>query len=82
MVLFFLGASTYLVILVFDWFFYSWLIGLQNVFFLPFYFQAVHGHSPVASGVDFIPLMLSEMVALIITGAVVKQWGHYVSFLL
>lgn len=39
----------------------------------------MHGISPVSSGVNFIPLMLTEMVALVIIGAVVKQWGHYVS---
>ncbi|KAL9605494.1 MAG: hypothetical protein Q9179_001300 [Wetmoreana sp. 5 TL-2023] len=50
-----------------------------NVFFLPFYFQAVKGLDPVPSGVDIIPLLASEMVALIITGACVKAWGHYIS---
>lgn len=48
------------------------------MFFLPFYFQAVLGVGPIASGVDFIPLMLSEIVALIAVGAIVKQWGYYV----
>lgn len=79
MVLFFLGASTYLVSMP--------LVppgklmnkpNLQNVFFLPFYFQAVRGVGPIASGVDFIPLLLSQMVALIAVGAIVKQWGYYV----
>lgn len=51
------------------------------MFFLPFYFQAVQGVGPIASGVDFIPLMLSEMVALIAVGAIVKQWGYYVEIL-
>ncbi|KAI2829144.1 hypothetical protein CBS63078_6366 [Aspergillus niger] len=67
MVLFFLGGSTYLP---------------QDTYFLPFYFEAVHGISPVSSGVNFIPLMLTEMVALVIIGAVVKQWGHYVPYIL
>ncbi|RAL08035.1 MDR family MFS transporter [Aspergillus homomorphus CBS 101889] len=53
-----------------------------DTYFLPFYFEAVHGISPVSSGVNFIPLMLSEMVALILIGAVVKQWGHYVPYIL
>ncbi|PYI05540.1 MFS general substrate transporter [Aspergillus sclerotiicarbonarius CBS 121057] len=53
-----------------------------DTYFLPFYFEAVHGISPVSSGVNFIPLMLSEMVALIVIGAVVKQWGHYVPYIL
>ena len=33
---------------------------------------------PTASGEDFIPLLLSEMVALIIIGVIVKTWGYYV----
>ncbi|PYH50690.1 MDR family MFS transporter [Aspergillus niger CBS 101883] len=53
-----------------------------DTYFLPFYFEAVHGISPVSSGVNFIPLMLTEMVALVIIGAVVKQWGHYVPYIL
>lgn len=77
MVLFFLGASTYLVsrqvkLLVLC------LIRLKNVFFLPFYFQAVKGESPIASGEDIIPFLASQLVALIVVGAVVKTWGHYV----
>lgn len=38
----------------------------------------MQGFSPIASGVDFIPLLLSEMVALIAVGAVVRIWGYYV----
>ncbi len=32
----------------------------------------------MTSGVQFIPLFLSQMVALIVTGAVVTRWGYYV----
>ncbi|KAJ5733723.1 MFS general substrate transporter, partial [Penicillium malachiteum] len=48
-------------------------------YYLPFYFEAVRGISAVTSGVNFIPLMLSQMVSLVIIGAVVKECGHYVS---
>lgn len=79
MVLFFLGASTYLVSTsFFKSHKHMTKPSLQNVFFLPFYFQAVRGVGPIASGVDIIPLMLSEMVALVAVGAIVKQWGYYV----
>ncbi|KND94612.1 putative HC-toxin efflux carrier TOXA [Tolypocladium ophioglossoides CBS 100239] len=50
-------------------------------FFLPFWFQAVKGLSPVDTGVDFIPLLLSQMIALVVVGAVVKQFGSYVPYM-
>ncbi|KAJ5738157.1 MFS general substrate transporter [Penicillium malachiteum] len=53
-----------------------------DTYFLPFYFEAVHGISPTSSGVNFIPLMLPEMIILIIIGAAVKQWGYYVPYIL
>ncbi|KAI1074868.1 MFS general substrate transporter [Whalleya microplaca] len=53
-----------------------------NVFFLPFWFQGVRGLSPVTTGVDFIPLLLSQIVFLIITGGIVKQFGHYIPYML
>ncbi|RYP77925.1 hypothetical protein DL769_003298 [Monosporascus sp. CRB-8-3] len=53
-----------------------------NVFFLPFWFQGVKGLSPVTTGVDFIPLLLSQIVFLIITGGIVKTFGHYIPFMI
>ncbi len=35
----------------------------------------------MTTGVDFIPLLLSQLIALIIVGAVVKQFGHYVPYM-
>jgi len=32
----------------------------------------------IASGEDLIPVLLSEIVALIGIGAVIKSWGYYV----
>lgn len=84
LVLFFLGASQYVVSqkspppsLVLTQI--GLTVPLQNVFFLPFYFQAVRGVDPVTTGVRFIPLLLPMIVTLIVIGAVVKQWGQYVS---
>lgn len=34
------------------------------------------------SGVRLIPLFLPQMVSLIIFGAVVTRWGHYVPYIL
>ncbi|KAI9878025.1 MAG: hypothetical protein M1830_002145 [Pleopsidium flavum] len=50
-------------------------------FYIPFWFQAVQGVEPITSGIRFIPLFLAQMVALIITGAVVTQWGYYVPYM-
>lgn len=81
MILFFLGGAIYLVAILKSFSMLRKSLDLiisQDSYFLPFYFEAVRGISPVSSGVNFIPLMLSQMVALIITGAIVKQWGYYV----
>lgn len=49
-----------------------------DTFYLPFYFQAVQLVDPLTTGVRIIPLMVSQMVALILTGAIVTAWGYYV----
>ncbi|KAF2194761.1 MFS general substrate transporter [Zopfia rhizophila CBS 207.26] len=53
-----------------------------NSFFLPFYFQAVHGIAPVDSGVDVIPYLLPQTVAIAVVSVFVKQWGYYVPYML
>ncbi|KAM7202702.1 putative HC-toxin efflux carrier [Rhypophila sp. PSN 637] len=53
-----------------------------NALFLPFYFQAVRGQTPVQTGVAFIPLLLPQLVGLIVVGAIVKIYGHYVPYML
>ncbi|KAM7211072.1 Major facilitator superfamily domain containing protein [Rhypophila decipiens] len=50
-------------------------------FYLPFWFQAVKGLDPVATGVDFTAFTVPQIVALIAVGALVKQYGHYVSYM-
>ncbi|KAG6356246.1 hypothetical protein INS49_015633 [Diaporthe citri] len=52
-----------------------------NVFFLPFWFQGVKSISPVSTGVDFIPLLLPQLISLIIVGAIVKRFGYYVPYM-
>ena len=49
-----------------------YLMLLSECVFLPYSFRAVKGVSPTASGEDLTPLLLCEMVALIVTGAIVK----------
>ncbi|KAF2837772.1 MFS general substrate transporter [Patellaria atrata CBS 101060] len=49
-----------------------------NPFFLSFYFQAVRGVGQIDAGVDLIPILLSQIVAMVVVGTIVKIWGHYV----
>jgi hypothetical protein len=51
---------------------------LQNTFYIPFWYQSVQGVDAVTSGVRMIPFALSQVVALIGTGALVAKTGHYV----
>ncbi|KAL8753064.1 MAG: hypothetical protein Q9199_005309 [Rusavskia elegans] len=62
---------------------FSFFIHMSNYldgYYLPFYFQAAQGVSASTSGVRFIALALPEVVAIVITGALVTKTGHYVDF--
>ncbi len=48
------------------WFFFGAMMVYS--YYLPIYFQAVKGTSPLASGVDVLPLIISQMIASIIAG--------------
>lgn len=45
---------------------------------MPYYFQAVQGADAVHSGVDLIAVFIPQMLAVIVTSALVTQWGYYV----
>lgn len=47
---------------------------------MPFYFQAVQDVSATASGVRLIAMVLPEILAVMIAGALVTVVGYYVSF--
>ena len=53
----------------------------QISFYIPFYFQVVQGVGPIAAGIRLIPLMLPQMVALLVAGAVVTTFGYYVGLI-
>ncbi|KAL2153675.1 hypothetical protein VTH82DRAFT_4830 [Thermothelomyces myriococcoides] len=46
-------------------------------YFLPFWFQAIHGDSPVTSAVHMLPSIISNIVALITFGSLVREF-HYI----
>ena len=79
-VLFFLGASTYIASFTSSAYSDSvtWLMRSQNNFYIPFWFQGVQGTDAITSGIRFLPLILPQMIALIVTGAIVTKYGHYV----
>jgi hypothetical protein len=45
--------------------------------YLPIFFQAVRHHTAARSGIDIIPYMLTMVLSLILSAAVVKKSGHY-----
>jgi hypothetical protein len=49
--------------------------------YLPLWFQAVKGTSAYRSGIDTIPLVLSLVVASIMTGAATTKTGYYMPWL-
>ncbi|KAF2663635.1 MFS general substrate transporter [Microthyrium microscopicum] len=54
---------------------------LTTVLYIPIWFQAIKGTSPVKSGIDTIPMILSLVVASIGSGAIVHRVGYYTQFL-
>ncbi|KFG87985.1 putative efflux pump antibiotic resistance protein [Metarhizium anisopliae] len=55
---------------------------LLAMYFLPIWFQAVKGASPVKSGVMNIPMLLSVVIFTVTSGAIVSSWGYYTPFII
>ncbi|KAI1106629.1 MFS general substrate transporter [Jackrogersella minutella] len=51
---------------------------LMTVYYLPLWFQVVKGVSAVHSGIDTLPLVLSLVVASIVSGGLTQVIGYYV----
>ncbi|KAJ7636474.1 major facilitator superfamily domain-containing protein [Roridomyces roridus] len=51
-------------------------------FYLPLWFQAIHGVSAVHSGIDNLPIILSVVVASLVAGAVITVHGYYTPWML
>lgn len=52
---------------------------IQTLYYIPFYFQSAQLVSPTVSGVRGIPLGVSQIAGVVLTGAIVSMTGHYVS---
>jgi hypothetical protein len=50
------------------------------IYFIPIWFQAVMGVSALQSGIDNIPLILSNAVAVIASGFAISKIGYYMPF--
>ncbi|KAI9647129.1 hypothetical protein NHQ30_005131 [Ciborinia camelliae] len=48
-----------------------------EIYFLPVYFQAVHGSSPARSGIQLLPTVINLMVFAGVGGAIMEKWGRY-----
>ncbi|KAL1896746.1 hypothetical protein Sste5346_004378 [Sporothrix stenoceras] len=51
------------------------------VYYLPLWFQAIQGVSPVSSAVHLLPMLLGMLVATVGTGFTVSRLGYYTPFL-
>ncbi|KAF7159165.1 hypothetical protein CNMCM6106_006298 [Aspergillus hiratsukae] len=50
------------------------------IYYLPIYFQAIKGASPMMSGVDLLPNILSQLVGTLFSGVAVTKMGYYLPF--
>lgn len=48
---------------------------------VPIWFQAIKGASAVKSGIMNLPMLLSVVIASIVSGAAVTTFGHYIPFI-
>ncbi|KAL4767534.1 major facilitator superfamily domain-containing protein [Aspergillus nidulans var. acristatus] len=49
-------------------------------YYVPIYFQAVRDDSALMSGVNFLPYILGQLVAAVITGVLIGRLGYYLPF--
>ena len=47
------------------------------IYYVPLWFQAIKGVSAVQSGIDSIPMVLSLVLAAIMSGAIITNTGYY-----
>ncbi|OQE30844.1 hypothetical protein PENFLA_c002G07449 [Penicillium flavigenum] len=56
-------------------------IYLIFTYYIPIYYQAGRHHSATKSGVDLLPLMLSVVISIVVSGQLVGRYGRYWQFL-
>ncbi|KAI1384344.1 MFS general substrate transporter [Hypoxylon trugodes] len=50
---------------------------ITSLYWLPVWFQAIKGANALRSGVMILPLILSQLVASVVSGALVQKTGYY-----
>ncbi|KAL8676292.1 MAG: hypothetical protein Q9186_007179 [Xanthomendoza sp. 1 TL-2023] len=61
--------------------FYMFCVGANFftfVYFLPIWFQGVRGRSALDSGIDTLPILLSQTICVVLGGVIVSLTGHYI----
>ena len=54
--------------------------GFVLIYYLPIYFQAIQGVSAVTSAVHTLPIIIAQLLATFVTGALTSRIGHYMPF--
>ena len=52
------------------------------IYFIPIYFQAIKGTTALQSGIDNLPLILSNVILAVGSGVLVSKWGYVNPFIL
>lgn len=63
----------------------TFCIGAQMmifIYFLPIWFQAIHGLSAMDSGIRLLPLVLGMVVSSVVAGVLTSRIGYYTPFLI
>lgn len=55
---------------------------MSVIYFLPIYFQAIKGSTPIESGIQILPMIFATVVASITAGIATQKLGYYVPFML
>ncbi|KAF1994638.1 major facilitator superfamily, general substrate transporter [Amniculicola lignicola CBS 123094] len=55
---------------------------LVITYYIPLFFQALKGFSPLDSGLASLPLLLSMVIGAVAAGGLVQRFGHYAPFMI
>lgn len=50
------------------------------IYYLPIWFQAIHGVDAIQSGIDNLPLILAQVLGTIVAGGMTTKIGYYMPF--
>jgi hypothetical protein len=50
------------------------------MYYVPVWLQAIKNDSPIKSGIDTLPFLISQVLSMIVTGVVIPKVGYYMPF--